>query len=92
MLAVILTDSSSIKQNSLVAFQNSKYSYCRTKNDIIETVPFLLSFRELVNFLKSNTEKSSLKTFLKKLRLQRRLINFLGKPLKEEFALEQMII
>jgi hypothetical protein len=63
-----------------------------TKNDIIETVPFLLSFRELVNFFENNMEKLNLKKFLKRYRLQRKSINFFVKLLKGGFAQEQMII
>lgn len=45
-------------------FSHFKYSHCITKNDSNETEPFLLSYRELVNFF----EKQYRETFERRVR------------------------
>lgn len=49
-----------------------------TKNDIIETVPFLLSFRELVNFFEKQYGEITLKDFFEKVQTSNKLNKFLS--------------
>lgn len=48
-----------------------------TKNDIIETVPFLLSFRELVNFFEKQYGEIKLKDIFEKVETSKKINKFL---------------